>query len=223
MNNKDEIDNADNDDVAANQGIRGVENTEVIMLTGEHATKDLHLRYILPIALSAFLLILLLLGFGKAPEILVDFGSTLKLVPNWYVLSPENANQNINIEKNYPADFPRIASFPKIDGYNLLGSTTFELTIVDRVDDIIYSLIYVNQTDKRKRVVLHLLSGKGEVANELAIYSAKRMTESCRIHRIDETLITTFQIDGKPMVLVQPGTNLDDAVKLFNNISQNNR
>ena len=81
----------------------------------------------------------------------------------------------------------------------------------------------MNQADKSKRVVLHLLSGKGEVANELSMYSAKRMTKRFKIHRIDETLITTFEIDGLSMVLVQPGTDLDDAEELFNNISRNNR
>ena len=222
MNINDENVN-DDDGIDANHPIHNVEETGVLVQVVEKATKDLHLRYIVPIGLSTFLLILILLGFSKAPEILVDFASSLELVPDWYVLSPENPDQNVNIVENYPADFPRMESIPRIDGYNLLGSKTVGLIIEDRVKDVVYSLIYVNQADKSKRIVLHLLSGNGQVANELAMYSAKRMTERFRIHRIDETLITTFEIDGLSMVLVQPGTDLDDAEELFNNISRNYR
>ncbi|MCD4657240.1 MAG: hypothetical protein K8S87_06820 [Planctomycetes bacterium] len=223
MNNKDEIETTVDDEISANNELRGVDDSADNNQDANTGSKDLHMRFIVPVAFSAFLLLFFLIGLGKAPEILVDFERSLELTPKWYVLSPENADRSINIIKNYPAEIPMIESLPTINGYNLLGSKVVRILIEDRVDDIIYSLIYVSQTDKSRHIVLHLLSAKGDVVDEMEIYSAKRMTEGLRIYRIDEVLISTFQIDGNAMVLVQAGTDLDDASELYDNILLNNR
>ena len=214
MNNEDEIDDSvDADLIAFNERQNAEEDAQAEKVESK-ASKDLYLRYFVPVALSLFLLILLLKSFGNAPEILLNFAGSLNSKPEFYVKAPEFADRNADILNNLPAEIPKLKEIPQIPGYNLLGSLTQRVSIEDRVKDIVYTLIYVSVEDREKRIVLHYLTNSGKVVCEFTLYSANRSSKHLRIYRIDERLITLIQINGKALVLVQEGTDIDNAEEL---------
>jgi len=179
---------------------------------------DLRLRYIVPVVISLLLLILLLTVYAEVPEIISDFSNSLNSKPAFYVKSPEFSDRFQSIIENAPEEIPEINDIPKVPGYNLIGSTPQKVVIEDRLNAVVYSLIYVNADKKEKRLIIHFLGSKNEIVNEFKLYSANRMKDTYRIYRVDESLISLLQHSGRDIVVVQEGTDLDDAEALCRQI-----
>ena len=179
---------------------------------------DLKLRYILPAVFSLFLLIMLLSTFAKVPEILMDFSKSILTPPNTFVKPPEDPNRFAEILAKIPPEVPNIKEIPEIPEFNFLGSLTQNIIIEERLDSVLFSLVYVNKTDKTDRVVVHLLPDDKEIISEIEIYSPNRMKDNMRIYKVDETLISVLNLKNRDVIVVQKGIDVDQAEALCSKI-----